>query len=62
MRLGMWPFVGLFSLLRGCVALEYGLHYKNGNVLDECPFGPDLPFTTLLTHFEELDSLKRYRL
>ena len=25
MRLGVWPFVGLFCLLRGCVALENGL-------------------------------------
>ena len=24
MRLGVWPFVGLFCLLRGCVALECG--------------------------------------
>ena len=25
MQLGVWPFVGLLRLLRGCVALEYGL-------------------------------------
>ena len=25
MRLGLWPFLGLFCLLRGCVALEYAL-------------------------------------
>ena len=25
MRLGVWPFVGLSCLLRGCIAVEYGL-------------------------------------
>ena len=36
--------------------------YEDGNVLDECPLRPCLPFATLLTHSRELDSLKRYRL
>ena len=43
-----------WSRSAGCVAMDS--HYKDGNVLDECPFRPYLPFETLLTHVEALDS------